>query len=352
MIELKQVSKKLDGFSLKEISFNVEQGAYFVLLGESGAGKSVLLEIIAGLREPDQGAVFFRGQNITHAPIQSRGFGLVYQDQSLFPHMTVKQNIAYPLKHRGKSKQEVIREVETLAGKVGVRHLLNRNAATLSLGEAQRTALARTLATKPDLLLLDEPLASLDVQAKAEIRALLRRLNNEGQTIIHVTHDYREALSLANRLAVMENGTIAQTGTPTEIFDHPKSEFIANFTGIRNFYKGNIQRISGDLACFKTADLEFDIVTDAADGPGYVMLRTQDIALSNAVSASSLRNHFEGPVTDIEPVHLGVEITVNIGAPITAVITRESLETLDIQPGKPIWVNFKATAARFLEEQK
>lgn len=342
MIELKGISRTLGAFSLRDISFAVDPGTYFVLLGESGAGKSVLLEIIAGLRRPDRGSVHFNGREITRDPIQHRGFGLVYQDQSLFPHMTVRQNIAYPLR-RGRKP-----DIALLAEKTGVTHLLDRSAATLSIGEAQRTALARALATRPKLLLLDEPMASLDVQAKASMRSLLRRLNNEGLTIIHVTHDYREAISLARRLAVMESGTLVQAGTPAEVLDHPKSEFIAGFTGIRNFYKGVLRRIGTDVAQFQTDGLVFDIATEEPDGAGYAMLRTQDISLSNTEPASSIRNHFKGVVIDIEPVRSGVEVTVDIGISATAVITQESMQSLGIELDRRIWVNFKATAARFL----
>ncbi len=351
MIELKNISHTLGSFTLKNISFQVERGTYFVLLGESGAGKSVLLELITGLLHPHQGVLLFQGRDITFDPIQSREIGLVYQDQSLFPHLSVRQNISYPLRCSKRSKQEIQNIVNDLAEKVGISHLLDRIPGTLSLGEAQRTALARTLATHPKLLLLDEPLASLDVQAKAEMRSLLRKLNRDGLTIIHVTHDYREALSLAGQLAVMENGALAQTGTPEEIFDHPKSEFIASFTGIKNFYKGRIQRISDDLALFKIAELEFDVVTDLPDNDGYLLLRTQDITLSNHPSETSSRNHIKGTVTEIEPVRLGVEITVDIGIPITAVITRESMKKLGITLDRPLWVNFKATAAQFLAEE-
>lgn len=351
MIELKGIHKKLGTFSLRNISFGVEEGTYFVLLGASGSGKSVMLEMMMGLHRPDAGSIWFKDRDITHESIQSRGIGLVYQDQSLFPHMSVRQNISYPLKHQRLTKPDIEAEVNSLAEKVGIDHLLDRRASTLSIGEAQRTALARTLATRPKLLLLDEPLASLDVQAKSNMRSLLRRLNNEGLTIIHVTHDYQEAISLASRLAVLENGTVAQIGTPTEIFDHPKSEFIARFTGVQNFYKGSIKQVSPNLSVFTTGQLKLDIATDAPDGSGYALLRAQDITLSNQMPTSSLRNHFQGTVTDIEPVRLGVEITVNIGIAVTAVITHESMKTLDLELDGPVWVNFKATAVRFLEEQ-
>jgi len=352
MIELNNISKTLGDFHLKDISFSVEQGDYFVLLGESGAGKSVLLEIITGLSVPDGGEILFSGRDITHENIQMRNVGLVYQNQSIFPHLSVSQNISYPLKCRKMGKRAIAKEVGCLAEKTGVTHLLDRRPETLSVGEAQRTALARTLATAPDLLLLDEPLASLDVQAKMEMRALLRRLNAGGQTIIHVTHDYEEAIALAGKLAVLEKGTVVQTGSPEEVFQHPESEFIAGFVGIRNFYRGSVERKSDDLIVFKTAELEFDIVSEVSGGCGCLILRGEDITVSNENPKSSARNHFKGRVTDIEPARMGIEIRVDIGVPVTALITRESLESLGLSEGRSVWVNFKATAARYLTEEE
>jgi len=323
-----------------------------VLLGESGAGKSVLLEMIAGLRAPDVGQILFSGRDITNEKIQNRNIGLVYQDQSIFPHLSVARNIAYPLKCRRVGKSIIAQEVGRLAEKTGVIHLLDRYPETLSVGEAQRTALARTLATTPDLLLLDEPLASLDVQAKMEMRALLRRLNAFGQTVIHVTHDYEEAIALAGKLAVLEKGTVVQTGSPEEVFQHPESEFIAGFVGIKNFYRGTVKRKSDGLVVFKTAGLEFDLVTEVSSGCGCLILRGEDIAVSNEEPHSSARNHFKGGVTDIEPSRMGVEVQVDIGVNVTARITRESLESLGLSKGQNVWVNFKATAARYLTEEE
>jgi len=350
MLALRNISKKFSGFELRDVSFEVEPKDYFVLLGESGAGKSVLLEIVAGLVEPESGQVIAGGRDITNERIQRRKFGLVYQDQSLFPHLSVFQNIAYPLTCRKKKKAQIGETVRQLAEKVGVTPLLDRSAATLSLGEAQRTALARALATEPELLLLDEPLASLDVRARARMRSLLRKLNADGQTIIHVTHDYEEARALSTKLAVVESGTVIQTGTPDEVFHHPKSAFIANFTGVKNFFRGTVERRSSDLARFKVANLEFDIVTDAANGEGCLMFGSEDITLSETRPQSSARNHFEGVVTDIEKVRLGSEVRIDIGVPLIAAITQESIETLQLVPGKKIWATFKASAARYIAE--
>ena len=349
MLELDHISKTLGSFKVEGISFSVSEGDYFVLLGESGVGKSILLEIITGLMSADSGTIVMEGRDITNEKIQKRGIGLVYQDQVLFPHMTVRENIAYPLKCRGVKADQRNLEVEQFADKVGVTHLLDRDSGTLSLGEAQRTALARTLASKPKVLLLDEPLASLDIKAKSEMRALLRQINKEGQTVIHVTHDFEEAIALAQKITVLEAGAVAQSGTLEEIFQQPKSEFIANFVGIKNFYHGTLKRVSDDLGSFAVNGLSFDIGGENEFGEGSLILRSEDITLSKEEPHSSARNHFKGTVIDIEPARNGVEVRVDVGVPVAALILRESLETMALSIDDEIWVNFKACAAQFLK---
>ena len=348
-IEIRNLSKTFDDVVLKQIHFTVHAGDYFVLLGESGAGKSVLLETIAGLIEPTAGSIHFGGRDITRNPVQKRGIGLVYQDQSLFPHFDVFGNIAYPLQSQKMPTAEIGAEVRRLAEKTGITHLLDRNAKALSHGEAQRTALARTLATRPQLLLLDEPMASLDVRAKAQMRSLLRKLNSEGQTIIHVTHVYEEALALAGQLGIIEDGTLVQSGTPETVFRHPTSSFVARFSGIKNFYRGTLDRIGSDLALFRSGGVEMELATAAPAGTGCMILRSQDITLSAHPPNSSARNYFKGTITDIEPVRLGVEIHVDIGVPMVAHITTESLHALTLQIGQEIGLGFKASAPTYLE---
>ncbi|RLD63190.1 MAG: ABC transporter ATP-binding protein, partial [Bacteroidetes bacterium] len=202
MLKVKNISKKLDDFNIKDISFSVNKGDYFIILGVSGAGKSVILEMIAGLMQPNSGTIYLNNKNITNEKIQKRKLGLVFQDYAVFPHLSVKENISYPLKNRGLEKKEIQNRLNQLAEEMSISHLLNRKPTTLSGGELQRVALARTLALNPECLLLDEPLSSLDIQLKNDLRGLLRKINKKGQTIIHVTHDYEEAIFLANKVAV------------------------------------------------------------------------------------------------------------------------------------------------------
>jgi molybdopterin-binding protein len=229
--------------------------------------------------------------------------------------------------------------------------LLSRRPSTLSGGELQRVALARTLIHDPKILLLDEPLASLDIQLKSELRGLLRRMNRSGQTIIHVTHDYEEAVSLGNAIAIIYNGTILQTGTPEEVFQHPGSEFVAHFTGAKNFFRARAitNGECGNVLVNEKVTIRINGIEENADG--YIMIRNEDIFLSRTEVDTSAINNFRGTVNDIIPSRSGVEILVDIGILLHVTITRDSLHHLDLRENEPVWVHFKATAVRFIKKQ-
>jgi len=353
MLKIKRLSKTLGAFSMRDVSFEVQKGEYFVLLGASGVGKTVLLETIAGLMRPDSGQIILAGEDITRERIQKRRIGLVYQDQALFPHLSVGDNIAYGLRSQRIGRSQMRNRVSELAERVGLQALLNRGIAALSGGEAQRAALARTLATEPRCLLLDEPLSSLDIPSRHEVRSLLRNLNRQGQTMLHVTHDYEEAISLASQIAIMENGMIAQVGAPESIFQCPKSEFVANFVGIKNFFKGTLLPPveDGHLCEFVgPRGVRFQVLTEEPPGAGCLIFRSEDVAISNERPETSARNIFEGAVLDIIPARLGVEVSVQIGVKVSALVTQSSIRSLSLEIGKTVWVNFKASAARFLRE--
>ncbi len=345
MLCVHNLSKTLGSFRLEPISFDAAKGEYFVLLGESGAGKTVILELIAGLLKPDQGTIMLNGKDMTHAAIQKRGVGLVYQDHALFPHMSVRENIAYGVRDPNS-------QVDDIAEKVGATALLDRDTTTLSLGEAQRVALARALAVSPQILLLDEPLASLDCQSKTHIRSLLRKLNKAGQTIIHVTHDFEEAMALASKVAILEGNRITQEGTPDAVFHAPRSEFVSNFVGIRNFFKGTLRPISDNLAEFSVADIVFLVATDDASAPhGCLVLRSEDVTVSASRPVGSARNAFEGTIVEIEAVRLGIELSIDIGVKLSAMVAKVPNREVIYQPGMRVWASFKATATKFIPDE-
>lgn len=350
MLEVKDLSKTLGDFSIKDISLSINAGDYFVLLGPSGAGKTVLLESLAGIIKPDHGSITLNGNDIANFETQKRGIGLLFQDQALFPHMTVKENICYGLKCRGAKKTEIKSISNKLITEYGLTDLQDRYPTTLSGGEKQRVALARIMAIEPSVLLLDEPLSALDTVAKRDLRRLLATLKNKNVAVIHVTHEYEEALSLATKLAIMEENTITRVGTPEEIFHHPGSGFVAEFIGIKNFYCGTLSKRDKTTGIFKTNDVSFSLLTEDESGSGSIMINSEDITLSTNVSESSARNTFKGVVTEICPAKLGKEIILDIGIELAALITDDSLKSLDIQVGKTLFATIKATSIKYKED--
>jgi len=345
MLKISNINKAYKGFKLNNISLAIEKGDYFVILGKSGAGKSLLLEMLAGLIAPDSGTINLNEENITYQKIQKRKLGLVFQDFALFPHLSVKENIAYALKSNGYKSSEINDRVEHYASLSGVSHLLPRYPAKLSGGEQQRVALARTLAKQPLCLLLDEPLASMDVQLKDELRELLRRINESGISIIHVTHDYEEAIALANKVAIMHNGEIIQHGEINEVFQNPENEFVAWFTGIKNFF--NAELISEKMAKVNERVI-FKVQSAKPNGKVRLLIESKHIIISPHKTDSSATNNFEGIITRVVPKPNGYELNVDIGVSLAVLITAESKEKYNFEVNQIAWVFFKASEIRVI----
>jgi molybdopterin-binding protein len=236
-----------------------------------------------------------------------------------------------------------------LAEDLSISPLLDRSPSTLSGGELQRIALARTLIQEPEILLLDEPLASVDTIIKKELRDLLRHIHRQGRCIVHVTHDYEEALALGTKIGIVYNGEIIQTGTPEDVFHHPRSEFVAHFIGARNYFRVALERTEDTIVAVTEDGLRIHLQTDSLSHEGFILIRSEDIILSNSRAETSAINNFEGTITDCVKTRSGMEVRVNIGPDIYAIITKGSSESLGISTGKKIWISFKATAVRFIE---
>ena len=225
MIEIKDLCVELRGFLLKDITFNVEEGEYFVLLGPTGAGKTVLLDVIAGLQSISRGYIKINGRDVTDLNFEQRRIGFAHQDYTLYRHLSVRDNISFGLMWRRRVKQEIEAAIDQVVELLGIEDLLQKRPMSLSGGQSQKIALARAIAIEPDLLLLDEPLNQVDVETKEdygrELKEVHRRLR---LPTIHVTHDFEEAIALGDRIAIIMNGRIAQTGTPQQIFRHTNSE--------------------------------------------------------------------------------------------------------------------------------
>jgi iron(III) transport system ATP-binding protein len=234
-LAIKNVSKSFGAFqALRQLTLSVSKGEFICLLGPSGCGKTTLLRLIAGLESPDGGEIYQNGRNITHASPAERDYGMVFQSYALFPNLTAHQNIAYGL--YGGQTADTARRVTDLLELINLPAIGNKYPAQLSGGQQQRVALARALATSPQLLLLDEPLSALDAQVRTHLRSEIKSLQKKlGITTIMVTHDQEEALTMADRVVVMNQGVIAQIGTPDEIYHHPANRFVANFVGRCNW---------------------------------------------------------------------------------------------------------------------
>lgn len=245
-LELKNVVKRFPGVTAVDgVSLTIERGEVFSLLGPSGCGKSTLLNIIAGLELLDEGEVFMEGERVNHVPPFRRNCSMIFQTLALFPHMTVEQNIAFGLERRKVPRNVIKKRVGEMLDLVKLSGMEKRKPSQLSGGQRQRIAIARSLVLNPALLLLDEPLASLDRKLRKEMQVELRRIQREVKvTFLYVTHDQKEALCLSDRIAVMQAGKFAQVGTPSDIYEAPKSRFVADFLGASNVLSGRILEVN------------------------------------------------------------------------------------------------------------
>lgn len=250
MLELGNISHAYgDVASLHGVSLQVEPGEIVCLLGPSGCGKTTLLRVIAGLEADYTGTITFEGEDIRAVPVHQRNFGLMFQDFALFPHLTVRGNIAYGLKRRGLGRGDIDRRVAELVDRIGLAGLEQRDVAALSGGQKQRVALARSLAPNPRLLMLDEPLGSLDAQLRDELALELRRIiKGQRLSALYVTHDHREAYAVGDRIAVMSTGRLEQYDRPPALYNSPKTAFVARFLGLRNIFPANRNKFTRELA--------------------------------------------------------------------------------------------------------
>jgi iron(III) transport system ATP-binding protein len=245
-ISIRHVTKKFGGiFGLNDVSLEIERGELFFLLGPSGCGKTTLLRHIAGFYTPDKGSIFFDHEDVTRLPAHKRGAAMMFQSYALWPHMTVAENVAFGLEQKKRPPAEIDHRVGELLSLVQMNGLGQRHINQLSGGQQQRVALARALIVRPNVLMLDEPLSNLDAKLRIEMRSEIRRICKEfGLTAIYVTHDQKEALSMADRIAVMDAGKLAQVGTPMDVYRNPMSRMVAAFIGETNLIDGTVKQAS------------------------------------------------------------------------------------------------------------
>ena len=344
MIEIEKLCLAVVGFLLEDIALDIRDGEYFMLLGPTGAGKTMLLETIAGLRPVKSGQIRFNGQDVTSLSSEKRNIGFAYQDHVLFPHLTVAENICFGLKSRRKPKQEIEDTAARVAELLGISHLMARKPDTLSGGESQKVALARALAIEPELLLLDEPLRALDPETREATQRELRQLHDRLKiTTIHVTHDFEEAVALGDRIAVLGEGRIVQVGTPEQIFRQPNSEFVARFAMSRNIFKGEVQDDPVGQSVFCIGKTKLAVVTELR-GRLHASVRPEDMLVSKKLLVSSALNSLSGTITQVADRGSVIYLTVSVPPDFTCLITRRSYEEIGLGEGMKVYITFKAAA--------
>ena len=350
-LELRDIRKTFGRFeALKSISLTAGRGELIVFLGPSGCGKTTLLRIIAGLEIQDSGTVIQGGRDISRLPAIRRDYGIVFQSYALFPNLCIYDNVAYGLVNRRQSRESIRTRVDELLALVGLRAEGAKFPGQLSGGQQQRIALARALAPAPGLLLLDEPLSALDalerVRLRGEIRSLQQRL---GVTTVMVTHDQEEALSMADRIVVMNHGCIDQVGTPREIYESPLTPFVADFIGKVNV----IAAIAEGGGRFRVGGLCLDVARpDVATGTQVkIYLRPEDVAISVNGARADVPNSLAGKVAKVE--FLGAFCLVGLQldggtAALIANVPRQQVDAGGIAPGAPVTVDLPPAAMHIL----
>ncbi len=346
MLEIHDLSLKIKNFKLENINLKLNKKDYLTIIGPTGSGKSILLETIAGFYKPDRGKILIDGEDVTNYPPERRKISIVYQDFALFPHMTVLENIVYGLK---KVKKNYSRsEVEEIAERLGILQLLNRKPETLSGGEKQRVAIARALIVKPKILLMDEPFSALDCVTREKLRNMMREIvKTYKTTVVHVTHDFDDVFSLSNKVAVMREGRIVQSGDLEDVFSKPKDSFVSDFLGI-NRLEGLVIGEENGNAVIKIENLVLRSVDRAKIGERVtVAIRPEKIVVNNVVNnvVSNNTNTVKCKVKSMQDKSSITILTLESGGvEFNAIVARGVAENI----GKEVSVSIKPESVKIL----
>jgi molybdate transport system ATP-binding protein len=348
-----RIGIELDGFCL-DVELSARSGETLALLGPNGAGKSTIVRALAGLVPAPLSSVELNGAVLadrrTFVPPESRPIGVVFQGLLLFPHLSALENVAFPLRARGVARAESRLRAGALLEAVGARDRAGALPGALSGGEAQRVALARALACEPELLLLDEPLAALDVGAKRDVRALLRRtLRSFAGVAVIVSHDPSDAMTLADRIVLVERGRVSQVGSPEEIRESPRTPYAADLVGV-NVFAGRLEPLEPGASLLRTEDGEI-VVGSSPDQPaGEVIgiVRPADVSLFKERPESSARNVLAGRVTSLTVEAERARVRLASSPPLTAEVTLGSVSRLGLAEGALVWASFKAGEVRIV----
>jgi len=339
-----------DTVAVSDVSLEIREGEFFTLLGPSGCGKTTTLRCISGLETPTSGEIYIGDEDVHRKPIHKRGIGMVFQDYALFPHMNVRENVAFGLKMQGKTDNLEERVTRALR-MVQLEDEKDSPVDQLSGGQQQRVALARAIVIEPTILLSDEPLGALDLKLREELQVELKNLVDElGVTTLHVTHDQQEALTMSDRVAVMDDGEIVQVGTPRELYENPKNEFISNFIGKSNVLQTNLVQKNGTKAVLDVAGKEMTIEYDDdlvdSDRP-FVTVRPENIRMER-FGLDDVDVTLEGTIDDI--VYLGERTlySVDSEADDEILISKQGAQRID--DGETVQFGWNASEAVLLEE--
>jgi len=335
--------------AVRDVSVAIAEGEFFSLLGPSGCGKTTTMRMIAGFEEPTRGTVYLHGADVTLTPPHQRDVNMVFQSYALFPHMNVFDNVAFGLRRKKTPKSEVTGRVTEILAVVGLDGFARRRPKEMSGGQQQRVALARALVNRPRALLLDEPLGALDLKLRQSMQIELKRIQREvGITFVYVTHDQGEALTMSDRIAVMNAGVIEQLASPRDIYEHPRTRFVAGFIGTSNLLAGPVSRVTGTEAVIELGEGERIIVPGADVAPGdelEITVRPEKITLTTGPGADPAACALRGTVT--EAVYLGTSTNYNVttssGAEVVVFTQNSSAATaqgLVPQRGDTVWLHW------------
>ncbi len=353
-VKFEKVDKSYDGEILvvKDLNLDVPKGEFLTMLGPSGSGKTTVLMMLAGFETPTSGEIYLDGNPISSIPPNKRGIGMVFQNYALFPHMTVKENLSFPLEVRKLQKSEIDEKVGNALSMVELQDFGNRMPLQLSGGQQQRVALARSLVFEPRLVLMDEPLGALDKNLREQMQYEIKHIHEKiGITVVYVTHDQSEALTMSNRIAVFNDGKIQQISSPDVLYEKPNSSFVAQFIGENNQLKGKVKSINGDN-CIVTTESGDDVqalkinVNSSGDG-SLVSLRPERVAIN---SSENFENNFEGKVKEL--IYLGDHIRSRVevcGNDQFIVKIPNSYKGANLKEGATVKLSWKASDSRALD---
>jgi molybdate/tungstate transport system ATP-binding protein len=341
MIEIKDLFIKFSAFALQDINLSIQDGEFFMLLGPTGAGKTLILEAIAGIVPITSGRILVKGKEITRLPPEHRGTSIVYQDYALFPHLSVLNNITYGLRYHKTDPNASKKRVMQLMEQLGLQSLAQRSIRNLSGGEKQRIALARALAVNPSVLLLDEPLSALDPNFREDIREMLKKLHQEVETtFLMVTHDFAETMFLGQRMAVLNYGKIDQIGPVREVFKKPATPFVAKFMGIKNVFHASFKDKTA-----RVHNLELRLQSSPVENKRYVAIRPEDIMITKNGAFGNDRNVFQSKVSGVTDRGPYYEVSTRTGDVIFSVmLSKNDFFKLELWKGIDIHLSILSSA--------